>query len=1267
MGLFALVLATFAFAYATGLTVSSASADETSCGAGYTDNPEDPNTSDLVCIPDPGLLEAVDKLKGLAAGTPVTVAQAQSITGLSAGNTKAYAIGNLTGLQVFTKLTLLQFAGTANTFTDLTPIGGLTKLTNLALGVSKGSGLTGAELGPLDGLTNLKTLQIVDPIANFSAISDLTELTSLTIGNDPLPLNISTLPAMPDIATLALENIPVRDPSLLVGKLAGSALTLKTLNLAEDGITDASSLAPLGESGTTLGSTGTMTLSGNQIKDFSAFSGWTKKPVETGQTVYVGPYKTGGVTVELNTGTTTSPSIPASEGTYDPSTGLLTAATEPAPETVAVSPDWTVNFSWAPGDTGGPTIVGNGGVAVTAVHVGEGLGASLKGEGSLLGECKNVSYRWLRDGAPIPPVPHADDDQANFPEASIHGPMGVVGSTSGYFVSATDLGHQISVTATCEDTTGPDAGLSLTSGVTEPVTSGYAAEQPMIQAMDGYTAIQPDPSGSGNPLMTAEPRSGVIDDPHNESLPVYVGQLDEHGNLVDPSELNLAVTSVSGVLNGGGLTPSEVKIATDPDDPALRTISFEPNTVGATLVTFTLTGTTGLKTTFEVQYYSSMATTPTSTVLENSSDDSTAIDVGDGYFMVGDDEKSNIGLYDGDVSGREVAQFPPPASLAYSIVGELDLEASAQQGKELYFFGSEGNDKSGNVGGGRGYIFQETLHGSGANATLTPGVKVGGPKNELIVWDEAHGNKFGLAAGSAGGQVPETYHGFDLEGAEFSPDGSELYFGMRAPIYPAEPGGDAVIFTVTNFDEVIAAAEAGKAVPHWAIGEPILLNLGGQTIREIRKNADGQYLILSGQGATEAAPRSGVEGNELWAWDGERGDQPQLLSTSQAGGQPSTLLPADQAEHETNEESGDWEGIADMPDLLTPGSQVRLLMDQGFDLPYGSGHTDENKKLGPYTSKGRTDVFTMSGPAGAVASLSGSGAFPDQAANTVGAPRSFTVANEGSEPLAIGKLKVSNAAGEPDSDFLIGGENCSDETLAIGASCTVQVRFAPTAPDGPSAAKLVVDSNVPGGSTTVDLTGTSTELPKGEKGDTGQTGSTGQAGPRGDPGETGAQGEPGPRGATGADGQAGPQGNAGAQGATGPKGDAGPAGPQGPAGPRGPAGVSVKSTEGGSTITVDSKGDLVVKVANPDKGAARLRLRALATVDGRKVTISSRTVTVKGGHLEKVELKVSEGARRKLGHQTHPLEVTATPVGARADDLAIDTLRTKVAAAGPRS
>jgi hypothetical protein len=1068
--------------------------------AGATITASAASADDAVTIPDTNLLAAIDTFFGEPAGTPITVAQAQSTTGL----TVSVPVGDLTGLQSFPNLTTLLLSGSNNTFTDLTPLAGLTKLNQLSLGAFGGA-LTGADLAPLAGLTNLRSLTVAgDPIGDVSALSGMTWLTTLSLANDQIT-DLSGLPDMPTMITLGLSGNRISDPSPLVEKLAGSELSLTSLDLSSNRITDASSLAPLGASGTTLNASGNVYLSGNRIADFSAFSGWRPASAQqaqqaeltsaTGQTVYAGPYKTGGVTVKLATDAGTTPTIsPASAGSYDTSTGKLTL-TDPTVSSVSVSPDWTVVLSAPPGDTGGPTITGT-------PQVGQALTAYGAPSGSALTDCTTISYRWLRDGMPVPSIPHADDDAANASSVPTTGAMGLSGNrtvtanatfqTDQYRVSVTDLGHQLAVQATCMDTTGADAGVSVTSASTAPVTSGYAATQPLLQPMDGFSGILTN-SVTRQPNVTAENRSGVVGDPTNPTLPVYVTQLDANGSLVDPSQLTLAVTSVTSAGSGTPLSTSDVTVS---GSGAQRTIGFTPHSMGISSVVLTLTGTTGLTSTLTLKYYVSGATTSTSTVLENSSDDSSAIDAGGGYFFVADDEKSNIGLYNGAVSGREVAQFSPFVP-GQEVAGELDLEASARKGDQVYFFGSEGNNKSGDVQGTRSRVLEMTLGGSGASATLTPVAARGGFRDDLLTWDQAHGNEFGLTAGTARGQLPERLNGLDLEGAEFSPDDSELYVGMRAPVYPAAPGGKAVIFTVTNFDSVMSGAAA-----HWKFGDPILLDLGGQSIREIRKNADNQYLIISGQAGTEDTAPSGSAQQTLWAWDGQPGDQPQKLTT--------VLGPDLEAVHESGEESGGWEGIADMPDPIVPGAQIRLLMDQGFDQPYGDLLDD--KKEDPFVSKGRTDVFTLTGPVGTLAGLSGSGSFPSQAATTIGKAQAFTVSNAGSDPLQVGKVDVTDTDGASADDFLVGTNTCTGQTLAIGASCTVKVRFAPQDAGTTASAQLVVASNVPGGTSTMSLTGTSTNLPAGPKGDTGPQG---PAGPQGKPGITGLMGPQGPAGTVG--------------------------------------------------------------------------------------------------------------------------------------------------------
>src|SRR5262249_8134612 len=140
-------------------------------------------------------------------------------------------------------------------------------------------------------------------------------------------------------------------------------------------------------------------------------------------------------------------------------------------------------------------------------------------------------------------------------------------------------------------------------------------------------------------------------------------------------------------------------------------------------------------------------------------------------------------------------------------------------------------------------------------------------RTDLIAWDQANGNRFQLAAAAAEGVQPKAALGFNIEGAELAPDGKTAYIGMRAPLYPPQDGGKAIVFTVTNWDAIMDGS-----AQHATFGAPLLLDLGGLSIREIRRNAQGDYLILAGS--------YGPGGDQaLYTWDGEPDHAPIRTAT----------------------------------------------------------------------------------------------------------------------------------------------------------------------------------------------------------------------------------------------------------------------------------------------------------------------------------------------------------------------------------------------------
>jgi hypothetical protein len=91
--------------------------------------------------------------------------------------------------------------------------------------------------------------------------------------------------------------------------------------------------------------------------------------------------------------------------------------------------------------------------------------------------------------------------------------------------------------------------------------------------------------------------------------------------------------------------------------------------------------------------------------------------------------------------------------------------------------------------------------------------------------------------------------------------------------------------------------------------------------------------------------------------------------------------------------------------------------------------------------------------------------FGPQAVSTQSAAQTLTITSSGNAPLSISTVTLSG-------DF-VESDTCTGQTLAIGAMCAVQLKFAPTA-IGARSGLLTVFANVAGGQMTATLNGTGT-------------------------------------------------------------------------------------------------------------------------------------------------------------------------------------------------
>ncbi|MFD6182718.1 hypothetical protein [Streptomyces goshikiensis] len=364
---------------------------------------------------------------------------------------------------------------------------------------------------------------------------------------------------------------------------------------------------------------------------------------------------------------------------------------------------------------------------------------------------------------------------------------------------------------------------------------------------------------------------------------------------------------------------------------AVRRLAVAARGRGYTNLTVKVTGLGGKTATKTLSYAASgsVQNPVDARYLTGSADASAAVDVGGGYAVVADDESNVLRLYDRSRSGAPVKTWDFSSQLG--VGKEVDIEGATRIGDTIYWTGSLGNNKDGEYKAPRNTVFTTTVSGSGPATQLGYGRSYKKLRDDLVAWDKANGNRYGFAAGTADGEAPKQIDGFNVEGLEFAPGSTTTaYLGFRAPLAPAVPGGKALIVPVTNFDKVLS--NGTKAT----FGAGIELDLGGLAIRDLRKNAAGQYLILAGSWAAD----DNSDPYALYAWDGVAGH-----------------APVKRADLPTTDPGG-WEAIVDVPDLTAAGGRVQLVTDSGSADLYGDG-TEAKDLTHAEWKKARSAWFTI--------------------------------------------------------------------------------------------------------------------------------------------------------------------------------------------------------------------------------------------------------------------------------------------------------------------
>ncbi|MBO9611616.1 MAG: ExeM/NucH family extracellular endonuclease [Dyadobacter sp.] len=503
------------------------------------------------------------------------------------------------------------------------------------------------------------------------------------------------------------------------------------------------------------------------------------------------------------------------------------------------------------------------------------------------------------------------------------------GATTGSvtFTIADDSDAENTETATLTISS-PSAGITLGSTTAQSITitdnDGAPNDNAPVIVADNETTTDadltttylsvPDNSPVANPAAFV---SGVINDPTD---PARTLGIEFNVSDVETAASALVVTATSS--NTAVVPDANLSVTTG--NANSRNLKITPVGVGYADITVTVTDG-GLSSAYVIKYAASAASgTPSSTRFHTQvSDASTAQAIDSDYMLVADDENQVLRLYNRQNSGLPVNGFDYTGSLGLTDISggvprEVDIESSVMIGNRIYWMGSHSNASGGNNRPNRSRVFATDLSGTGAAVTLSYVGRYDALKTDLLAWDASNGNVLGLAASAAAGKIPEdpALDGFNIEGLTVGPDGTTGYIGFRAPYQSTSTRTLALIVPWTNITSLFSGnPTSGPAT----FGAPIQLDLGGRGIREIKKNAAGEYLILAGpaDAATGTAPKD----FRFYTWTGNPADAPVLRSANL------TALNA----------QGSFESIVDLPSPLANNSEIQVLVDNGDDVFYNDG------------------------------------------------------------------------------------------------------------------------------------------------------------------------------------------------------------------------------------------------------------------------------------------------------------------------------------------
>lgn len=251
-------------------------------------------------------------------------------------------------------------------------------------------------------------------------------------------------------------------------------------------------------------------------------------------------------------------------------------------------------------------------------------------------------------------------------------------------------------------------------------------------------------------------------------------------------------------------------------------------------------------------------------------DASTAVAVGSNRFLVSNDEKNKLWLYQVD-KPEPVAELDVKPHLVLQGDKEADIEGSAMLGDTLYWITSHGRNKKGELDPNRYQLFVLTPKvGPDGAISLTA---TGKPYTQLMqdMLEEPRLSPFKLAPLTPAVDkqlAPEASGSTNIEGLA-AWRGSQLLIAFRNPVR----GGKALLVPLENPAGVIKVP-AEKA----RFGDPFQLDLQGRGIRSIEYwPTRDAYLIVAGPFNDEGA-------FQLYRWCGDPAHQPEAIEGADLSG-----------------------------------------------------------------------------------------------------------------------------------------------------------------------------------------------------------------------------------------------------------------------------------------------------------------------------------------------------------------------------------------------